>query len=144
MILQTAAVAQVGGERDQSFYNLSVSYFHGESFNKNGGKKNIFFINVTYCNFKVMDILCSRLMFFKINLMLKLSEKQSERQENTYPLRCSSEQTFSAVTKSHCNLEQRGGFYSNARHLTYTLLLLPKSEIGARSLVGETVMGGER
>lgn len=35
-------------------------------------------------------------------------------------------------TKSHCDLEHRGGFYSNSRHLTYALLLLLKSEIGER------------
>lgn len=40
-----------------------------------------------------------------------------------------------AETKSHCNLEQRGGFYSNSRHLTYAPLLLLKSEIGKRRLV---------
>lgn len=38
-------------------------------------------------------------------------------------------------TKSHCNLKQRGGFYSNSRHLTYAPLLLLKSEIGERRLV---------
>ena len=38
-------------------------------------------------------------------------------------------------TKSHCNLEQKGGFYSNSRHLTYVLPLLLKSEIGEMWLV---------
>lgn len=70
----------------------------------------------------------------KNNLSQRHLKKQSkDRQACIWSdIKTSRHRSPGEETKSHCDLEHRGGFYSNSRHLTYALLLLVKSEIGKR------------